>query len=124
MGLRIMIVEDSPVIRELLKAILLPFGHEVVAEVDTLDAALAAYWRTRPHVTTLDLSLPKEDGLSILKALREADPKAQVLVLTANSQERIREQLFQAGAVCVVEKPINPETLRLELERFGSQGAA
>lgn len=123
MGLRIMIVEDSPITREMLKEMLAILGHEVVAEADNLADALAAYGRTKPHAVTMDLSLPKEDGLTILRALRKADPGAKVFIVSGNNQERIRQEVVKAGASDLIGKPIELDTLKRCLELIERKGA-
>ncbi|MDD5629190.1 MAG: response regulator, partial [Elusimicrobia bacterium] len=67
MALRMMIVEDNLLTREMIKDMLDILGHQVVAEADDLAGALAAYRQHQPDALTIDLSLPKEDGLTILR---------------------------------------------------------
>ena len=116
MGLRMMIVEDSPITREMLKEMLAALGHEVVAEADNLADALSGYEKNRPDAVTMDLSLPKEDGLTILKALLTVHPQAKVFIISGNSQERIRQEILKAGAADLLPKPIEIDTLRQRLE--------
>jgi two-component system chemotaxis response regulator CheY len=119
MGLRIMIVEDSPITREMLREMLLGLGHEVVAETDNMQEAIATYQRLRPDAVTMDLSLPKDDGLTILRALRKVEPDAKVFIISGNSQERIREEALKAGAVDVIAKPIEFDALQQRLALLG-----
>jgi len=118
MSLRILIVEDSPITREMVKGMLGMLGHQVVAETEALNETLAAYQQHRPDAVAIDLSLPKEDGLTILKALRKLDARARVVVVSGNSQARIREEVLKAGAVDLLAKPIELDALRASLERI------
>ncbi|HBT61611.1 MAG TPA: two-component system response regulator [Elusimicrobia bacterium] len=111
MGLRVLIVEDNIITREMLKGMLAILGHEVVGEVDNLQDLLAAYKEQKPDVVTMDLSLPKEDGLTILRALRKSDAAARVVVISGNSQERIIDEIHKAGAAGLLAKPIQFEAL-------------
>ena len=120
--MRIMIVEDNFIAREMLQEFCDLLGHEVVAIAEDLAGALAAYRQHRPDVVTIDLSLPKEDGLTILKALRQADPGARVVIVSGNCQERIRRDCLQAGAVELLPKPIELSDLQACLERVSSHG--
>ncbi len=107
-----MIVEDNFLTREMFKDMLDILGHQVVAEAEDLAGALAAYQKYKPDGLTIDLSLPKEDGLTILKALCKADPKVRAIIVSGNSQARIREQALQAGAMELLPKPIELDSLR------------
>jgi two-component system chemotaxis response regulator CheY len=118
MALRLMIVEDNLLTREMIKEMLEILGHQVVAEAEDLAGTLAAYQKHKPDALTIDLSLPKEDGLAILKALREADPNARAIIVSGNSQARIREEVLRAGAVDLLPKPIELDSLRQVLGKI------
>jgi DNA-binding NarL/FixJ family response regulator len=117
MGLRMVIVEDNLLTREMIKDMLDLLGHQVVAEAEDLAGALAALQQHKPDGFTIDLSLPKEDGLSILQALRKADPNVRGIIVSGNSQARIRDEVIKAGAVDLLPKPIELDSLRQVLER-------
>jgi two-component system chemotaxis response regulator CheY len=112
MALRMVVVEDNLLTRELIKEMLDCLGHQVVAEAEDLVGALSALKEHKPDGFTIDLSLPKEDGLTILKALREADPNVRAIIVSGNSQARIKEEVVKAGAVDLLPKPIEMDTLR------------
>ena len=104
----------------ILTDMLLDLGHQVVAEAEDLKAALEAYETHKPDLVTLDLSLSAlsgGDGLSVLKALRQRDPGAKVVVVSGNSQKRVYEQLEKEGAAAFVAKPIKTEDLTAAIAR-------
>ncbi|MBI5245822.1 MAG: response regulator [Elusimicrobia bacterium] len=109
--LRILIVDDSPAERMILRDILEGFGHAVVAEAESEAPALAAYAHHKPDLVTLDLSLAEGDGVTVLKALRAADPAAKALIISGNSQKKVVEMVLAAGAKGFLEKPYSPEEL-------------
>ena len=117
MPLRMVIVEDNLLTRELIKDMLELLGHDVVAAAEDLSGALSAYRQHRPDLMTIDLSLPKEDGLTILKALKAADPAVQAIIVSGNSQARIREEVLRAGAIELLSKPIELDALRRCIEK-------
>ena len=80
-------------------------GHEVAGEAENMAGALAVYAAERPDLVTLDLSMGEEDGFTVLKALREADAKVRVLIVSANSQPEIYEDLIKQGAAGFLPKP-------------------
>jgi two-component system chemotaxis response regulator CheY len=117
MGLRMIVVEDNLLTREMIKEMIEILGHQVVAEAEDLATTMAAYQQHKPDGLTIDLSLPKEDGLAILKALRAADPNVRAIIVSGNSQARIREEVLKAGAVDLLPKPIELDSLRQCLGR-------
>ena len=112
MALRMIIVEDNLLTREMIREMIELLGHQVVGEAEDLATTMAAYQQQKPDGITIDLSLPKEDGLAILKALREVDPNVRAIIVSGNSQARIREEVLKAGAVDLLPKPIEMATLR------------
>lgn len=108
---KVLIVDDSPVTRAIISDFLELGGHRVAGEAETLAGAVAAYKTHRPDLVTLDLSMPEEDGFAVLKALREADPKAAVLIVSANTQQDIYDDLMRDGASGFLVKPFSMSDL-------------
>jgi two-component system chemotaxis response regulator CheY len=107
--LRFLIVDDNEAVRMILSDMLADLGHQVVGEAEDSESALAAYEAHKPDLVTLDLSLSAvggADGLSVLKALRQADAKVKVIVISGNSQKKVLEQIEKDGAAAFVPKPI------------------
>ena len=101
-------VDDLPYNVEYLEAELKALGYEVVSATDG-EAALRQVALTRPDLVLLDLSMPKLDGLAVLKALR-ANPDYRglpVILLTAKSEFEDRVQGLDAGAADYVTKPFH-----------------
>ena len=115
MPLRILVVDDNIVARSLLREFFDILGHEVVAEAATLPETESAYRTHAPDLVTLDLSLPTTDGLDVLKALLAIDGKARVLVISANSQQLVRDAVLAAGAVGFVTKPVSIAEMKAAL---------
>lgn len=118
MGYRILIVDDSPVLRIMLGEMLRGLGHTVVAEADTGAAAVKAYQEHKPDLVTLDISLPDADGISVLKDLRRVDPRARVLIVTGNDQKKILEQATALKALGLLRKPFDEDELSALLEKI------
>jgi two-component system chemotaxis response regulator CheY len=115
--LRILIVDDSPAERMILRDILESAGHAIVAEADTLEPAVKAYGDFKPDLVTLDLSLAQSDGLTVLKALREKDGGAKAIVISGNSQKKVVDMVLAAGAKGFLEKPYSPPELIAAIEK-------
>jgi len=121
---RILIVDDDARLRELLLRYLSEQGFEAKAVGDgkSLDKALAL---KRYHLLVLDLMLPDEDGLAILRRLRGASESVPVILLTAKGDEIDRIVGLEMGADDYLPKPFNPRELvariNAVLRRKGSQ---
>jgi two-component system chemotaxis response regulator CheY len=102
---KIIVVDDSPITRAMISDFLLMGGHQVAAEAEDMAQTLAAYAAHKPDLVTLDLSMGQEDGFTVLRALRGVDPKAKVLIVSANTQPEIYDQLLAEGAAGFITKP-------------------
>jgi two-component system, chemotaxis family, chemotaxis protein CheY len=103
---KVLVVDDSALARRNLRRILEPAGYEVVEADDGL-VALERYFLERPDVVLLDLVMKGMYGLDVLKKLRELDPYARVLVVSADVQSSSHELVQEAGAKGFVNKPFD-----------------
>ena len=118
MGFRILVVDDSPVLRVMLSEMLQELGHEVVAEVESGNGALEAYPKYKPDLVCLDISLPDINGMEVLKKLRRSDPRANVLIVTGNDQKALEPEALSLRALGVLHKPFDAGELKEMLERL------
>ncbi len=107
---RIIVVDDSGYTRRVHRRILEGAGHQV-AEAATGSAGLEAYFLDRPDLVVLDLAMEDMSGLDVLARLRELDPDARVVVVSADVQRSTAELVRDAGAVRFVGKPAAPGDL-------------
>jgi DNA-binding response OmpR family regulator len=123
---RILIIDDDSRLRELLLRYLGEQGYEAKAVADggEMDRALKL---RRYHLLVLDIMLPREDGLSILRRLRGAGENIPVILLTAKGDEIDRIVGLEMGADDYLAKPFNPRELvariNAVMRRKGSQPA-
>ena len=121
MPYKVLIIDDSPVMRIMLSEMLTSLGHAVVAEAESGAAGLKAFKEKKPDLVTLDISLPGENGLSVLEKLRRADPAARVLVVTGNDQKAVEDKAMALKALGVLHKPFDEGELAATLERAGTR---
>jgi two-component system chemotaxis response regulator CheY len=112
MKFRVLVVDDSALSRRSLRQILEPAGYEVAEAEDGL-SALERYFLEKPDVVLLDLVMKGMYGLDVLTKIRELDPDAKVIVVSADIQTSSQELVAQAGAKAFVNKPFDkPEILK------------
>ena len=103
---RILVVDDEPMVREVLTRYLEREGF-VVDTAEDGEIALAAVQRMPPDLVLLDLMLPRIDGLEIFRQIR-AGSQAAVIMLTARGEETDRVVGLELGADDYVTKPFSP----------------
>lgn len=119
MGYRILVVDDSPVLRIMLVEMLSAMGHEVVGDAETGAGALKVFREKKPELVTLDVSLPDMNGIEVLRRMKQIDPSARVLMVTGNDQKTLEKQAGSLKALGVLHKPFDEGELKATIERLG-----
>jgi two-component system chemotaxis response regulator CheY len=112
----IMIVDDAQFMRMRITKLLTKHGYQVI-EAEDGEEAVQTYRSAQPDAVLMDITMPRKDGLTALTEIREIDPQAKVIMLTALGQQTIVLQAMQAGAKDFVVKPYNPERLMKTLQK-------
>jgi DNA-binding NarL/FixJ family response regulator len=120
---RILLVDDHPLTRSALAALLSQNGFTVVGEAADGDAAIGQARALEPDLILLDLSMPGMTGLEALPKLREAAPGAEVVVLTASGTEDNLLGAIRGGAAGYLLKSEPPERI-VEFLRGVARGEA
>ena len=110
MKAKILVVDDSSLARRLMRQTLEELGY-VVHEASDGAQALERYVLESPNLVLLDMVMTGMYGLDVLSKLRELDPKALVIVATADIQKSTRDMVRSAGAVALINKPVKKEEL-------------
>ncbi len=107
---KVLIVDDSGLARRGTRRILEGAGFDVVEAEDGL-SALEKYFIEKPGVVVLDLVMKGMYGLDVLAKLRQMDPSARVIVVSADIQTSSRELVTAGGGAAFLTKPIDPVAL-------------
>jgi DNA-binding NtrC family response regulator len=101
---RILVVDDTRYVRDILRDYLTDLGYEVLLAEDGT-SALAISATTRVDLVLLDLRLPDMTGETVFVRLRSAAPRLPIVILSANSDTKRAQELMQLGAFDYVPKP-------------------
>lgn len=106
MGRSVLIVDNAPNARELMRVNLEQNGYVVVGEAADTIEAVKLYQKEKPDLVTLDLFLNGESGFDTLKALRRIDPDARVVVITAipDADRTMSQKAAALGAKALIDK--------------------
>ena len=107
---KLLLVDDSGLARRSMRSILEASDFEVV-EAEDGRIALEKYFVERPDIVMLDLVMKGMYGLDVLAKLREMDPSACVIVVSADVQSSSRDMVQAAGASAFVNQPVEREHL-------------
>jgi len=104
----VLIVEDSPPMRTILKKI---FESNVpnctIFEATDGIEAIKKYKQFRPDLVTMRIALPKSSGIIALDAIIEINPKAKVIMISDKSQKNLTEDVIKLGAIGYISKPFD-----------------
>ena len=115
----VLVVDDDPNVRELVKAVL-ERSDFVVLTADDGRAALQLAERRRPDAVVLDLNMPDVDGAEVLKQLRQRWGAIPVVVLTGFSNREMMHRALEAGPFTLLAKPCDPKELLAAVRRLNN----
>ena len=105
---KVLLVDDSGLARRSTRRVLEQAGYEVLEAEDGL-SALERFAVDKPDVVLLDLVMKGMYGLDVLSKLREMDPQAKVIVVSADVQTSSRQMVQEGGASGFINKPASAE---------------
>lgn len=121
--IRVLVVDDHPMVREGLRSMLSADGIEVAGEAARGAEAVSLAGELAPDLVLLDLELPDVDGLSVLGHLRETHPNLPVLVVTMHQDPELARRAVQAGAAGYVLKGVDRQELLAGVRAVHSGGS-
>jgi len=113
----VLVVDDLPSFRRLMRALLEQFGLGPVYEAADGAAGIEEALRVRPDLITLDLAMPKMDGLTAAERLARLLPDTPVVIISGFDDLALRHRAEEAGVAAFVVKPFEQAELRQRLEQ-------
>ena len=119
--IKVLIVDDSFIIREAIHKHLKQFNIEVVGTAEDGKIALEMFKEKDPDVVTLDITMPELDGLTVLEEMLKIKSDVKVMVVTALSDKATGLKAIKLGAKSFLPKPFTPEKIQESFQRLVGQ---
>ena len=121
--IRVALVDDQTLVRQGIRSLLELAGDvEIVAEASDGEAGVAAIQRVQPDVVLLDVRMPKQDGLGVLRTLRDADALPPTILLTTFDDDEVLLEGLKAGAKGYLLKDVSLEQLTAAIRTVAAGG--
>ncbi|MEM0367777.1 MAG: response regulator [Candidatus Nitrosocaldus sp.] len=115
--LKILVVDDAAFMRLVLKDILKNLGYSNILEASDGMVAIEQYKKFKPDLVTMDVNMPKMDGVQALKQIIKMNPMAKVIMVTAVEQRYIVQEAIRNGAKDYIVKPFDRAMVGTVIER-------
>lgn len=120
MAKTVLITDDTAFMRMTLKNVIEKNGYNVVGEAGDGEEAVALYQELKPDMVTMDITMPKMDGITAIKEIMKVDPDAKIIVCSAMGQKPMVIEALSAGAKDFLVKPFDAERVVESLRKIGS----
>ena len=107
MSKTILVADDAAFMRMMIRDILQKEGYDILEAVDGRDA-VQKFAELKPDLVLLDITMPQMDGIDVLITIREMDPTARVIMVSAMGQQALFVDALEAGAADFLIKPFQP----------------
>lgn len=114
----VLIVDDSRTSRRMLRELLENMGHTVVGEAVNGEDGFIKYKELNPDLVTLDITMPKLDGIEALQLIRKYNPEANAVMITAAGQRDKMVQAVKYGAAEFITKPYEQDEVENILKKI------
>ena len=115
---RVLIVDDALIMRKRIRDIAERAGWQVAGEASNGEEAVTMFRETCPDLVTLDIVMPKMDGVAALKAVMASDPTARVVMVSAVDQREKLTECIETGAIDFIVKPFDVTRLKSLFDKY------
>lgn len=105
----VLVVDDSRFMRASLKNLLKKNGYEVVSEAENGEAAIEEYFKYKPDIVTMDITMPVMTGIEALRAIKSHDVQAKIVMVSSEAQKHYIKKAMMSGAKYFIIKPFKEE---------------
>ncbi len=116
--MKLLIVDDSAIIRMHLRGLLEPLGLSIIGEAQSGVEALDIFAKQKPDLVTMDITMPEMDGLSCTREMIRQQPAVKIVVVSALSSTDVAIEAVAAGAKDYLRKPFEAEELERAIRRL------
>jgi len=118
---KVLVVDDAAFMRLAIKNVLEKNGFQMVADAKNGREAVEKYIECKPDIVTMDITMPDMTGIEALKKIREIDPKAKIVMISAMGQEKMVKEAILSGAKNFIVKPFKEEHIVQTLLKVASE---
>lgn len=111
MDKKILLVDDAAFMRMTIKNCLTKAGYTNLLEAADGVIACEVYKAEKPDLVIMDITMPNMDGIQALRAIKQLDPAAKVVMCSAMGQETMVVEAIQLGALDFIVKPFKPDRI-------------
>lgn len=120
MAKTVLITDDTAFMRMTLKNVLEKNGYEVIGEAEDGLQAVELYQQLNPALVTMDITMPKMNGVDAIKEIIKIDAAARIIVVSAMGQKSVVIEALNAGARDFIVKPFQPDRILEALQKVSN----
>jgi two-component system, chemotaxis family, chemotaxis protein CheY len=121
MMLKLLVVDDAPFIREIVKQAVVGSAIELVGEASDGEEAVAMALAKKPDVILMDMIMPRKNGIEATKEILKNNPHAKILAFSTVDQESMVQKAMDAGCCGYLSKPFTADDLLKAINKSGGQ---
>jgi len=107
--MKVLIVDDTAFMRMTLRSLLEKNGCEVIGEAENGEVGVVQYQTLTPDLVTMDITMPVMDGITAIQKIKEKDPAAKIIVVSAMGQKELIIKALKSGAKDFIVKPFQTD---------------
>lgn len=115
---RILIVDDSHTMRDMLKAVLTSDGIDVIGQLSSGKLLLQSIAKMSPDIVCLDYNLPDSNGIDLLKSIVSEYPHVAVVIITGETNPNLQNAAAESGAAGFIHKPFSQDRIIKEFRQI------